>query len=69
MPTPDDTGPRDFRVLVPKADGTGHEFVAATESQYWAYMRNDPRWRSAKPDTAPSVVERIWHRIAGRRTP
>lgn len=60
--------PRDYRVLTRRKDGS-LEFEPVTRSQYIAYMANDPRWRSAKDDAAPAWPERLWRRIAGRRTP
>ena len=63
------TEPRPYRVLVPKADGSGHEFIDASAAQFHAYMANDPNWRSATDDTAPSLAERLWRRLLGRHTP
>ena len=60
--------PKPYRVLVPRPDG-GHEFVDATRAQYLAYCAGDPAWRAATDDAAPSLAERAWRRIAGRRTP
>ena len=61
--------PRAFRVLTKRPDGSGSEFVDATPEQYAAYCAGDPLWCTAQPDTVPSVIERVWHRIAGRKTP
>ena len=61
--------PRDYRVLTRRKDGAGFEFEAVTRAQYLAYMSNDPAWRSARDDAAPAWPERLWRRIAGRRTP
>ena len=58
-----------FRVLVPRKDGSGHEFEDVSAAQYWAYMANDPAWRSATDESAPSIVERVWRNLVRRRTP
>jgi hypothetical protein len=63
-PKPPPAAPRQHRVLVERADGSGFEFVDATPEQALAYVNGDPRWRNAEGSS--SWASRSWLRIFGR---